>query len=84
MQQLRDQPTTLDLREDVIRVSALLDLVMSGQLDIDPGDLVSRPEMMAKLVDIIRQFTPEDRLPDAARALRMLTPNAAPAGDSAE
>jgi hypothetical protein len=39
---------------------------------------------MGKLVEIIRQFTPEDRLPEAARALRMLTPETAPAGDSAE
>lgn len=113
IQHLREQPALLDLQEDVIRLTALREIMLSGQLDIEAGDLVRMlavltqvkanaiktkhaievcdmvpgprvRELMGKLVEIIRQFTPEDRLPEAARALRMLTPNAAPAGDSAE
>jgi hypothetical protein len=49
MRQLRDQPTTLNLREDVVRMSALLDLVMSDKLEIDPADLV---RMVAVLVQV--------------------------------
>ena len=113
IQRLREQPALLDLQEDVIRLTALREIMLSGQLDIEAGDLVRMlavltqvkanaiktkhaietcdmvpgprvREMMGKMVEIIRQFTPEERLPEVARALRLLTPDAAPAGNAAE
>ncbi|HEY2386726.1 MAG TPA: hypothetical protein VGK30_07170 [Candidatus Binatia bacterium] len=39
-QQLREQPALLDLREDVVRLTSLLDLILSGQLDIEIEETV--------------------------------------------
>ena len=112
-QQLREHPEQLDLKEDVVQLTAMRDLLLSGQLDIEPEDfarllamlvqvkssalkakfLLETPtmvpsakvkSMISALVDLLRRFTPEERLPEVARALRMLTLDAAPAGDSAE
>jgi hypothetical protein len=113
MDHYRAHPDALSLQEDVVVVTALRDLLLSGLLDLDVVDLVRLVsmltqvranaiktkhaievcdmvpgprvrELMGKLVEIIRQFTPEDRLPEVARALRVLAPNAVPTGDSVE
>jgi hypothetical protein len=112
-QELREHPEQLDLREDVVQLTALRDLVLSGRLEIEPEDIarllamlvqvksnalkakflletptmvpsVKVKSMISTLVDLLRRFTPEERLPEVARALRLLAPDAAPAGDSGE
>ena len=40
MERLREQPALVDLQEDILRLTALCDLVLSDQLDIDISDLV--------------------------------------------
>jgi len=112
-QELREHPEQLDLREDIVQLTALRDLLLSGQLDIEPEDfarllamlvqvksnalkakfLLETPTMVPSakvkimigtLVDLLRRFTPEERLPEVARELRRLAPDSAPARDSAE
>src|SRR5690606_12003460 len=46
---LRRQQNQLDLREDVIQLTALRDLLLSGQLDIEPGDLVRALAMLTQV-----------------------------------
>ena len=41
-------------------------------------------EIIANLIAIMQRHVPEDRLPEVARELRLLAPNAAPTGDAAE
>ena len=111
--QLRKHPEQLDLQEDVVQLTAMRDLLLSGQLDIEPEDfarllamlvqvksnalkakfLLETPtmvpsakvkSMISTLVDLLRRFTPEERLPEVARELRRLAPDSALAGDSAE
>lgn len=49
MQRLREEPALLDLQEDAIRLTALRDLLVSGQLDIEAGDLI---RMLAVLTQV--------------------------------
>ena len=49
IQELREQPALLDLQEDVLRLTALQDVLLSGQLDIEAGDLV---RMLAMLTHV--------------------------------
>jgi hypothetical protein len=46
---LRSRPDLLALQEDIVQLTSLRDLVLSGQLDIDAGDLV---RMVATLVQV--------------------------------
>lgn len=108
MQRLREEPALLDLQEDAIRLTALRDLLLSGQLDVEAGDLTRMLSMLTQvkanalktkylletssmvpaprvraiiknLIDIMHRNVPEDRLPEVARELQLLAPNAVPA-----
>jgi hypothetical protein len=101
-QELREHPEQLDLQEDVVQLTAMRDLLLSQQLDIEPEDFVRLlamvvqvkstalkakfvletptmvpsvrvKSMISTLVDLLRRFTPEERLPEVARELRLLS-----------
>ena len=111
VQRLREQPSLLDLQEDAIRLTALRELLLSGQLEVEPIDLVRMLAVVTQvkanalktkhlletssmvpaprvktlvrdLVDLLRRFTPEERLPEVARALQILYPNASIVNDN--
>lgn len=113
MQRLREEPALLDLQEDALRLTALRDFVFSGQIDMEPADLVRLLAVLtqvkatalktrylletsnmvpaprvkgiiANLIDIMQRHVPGDRLPDVARELRLLAPNATLPGDLPE
>lgn len=112
-QQLREHPEQLDLQEDVVQLTALRDLFLSGQLEVEAEDLARTLAMLVQvksnalktkfaletssmvpaprvraivstLVDLLRRFTPAAQLPEVARELRLLAPNAAPQATLAE
>jgi hypothetical protein len=47
--QLREQREQVDLRKDAVQLTALRDLLLSGQLDIDPLDLVRALAMLTQV-----------------------------------
>lgn len=112
VQRLREQPALLDLQEDAIRLTALRELLLSGQLVVEPVDLVRMlavvtqvkanalktkhlletssmvpaprvKQLVRDLVELLRRFTPQDRLPEVARALQVLYPTAPIVNDAA-